>query len=103
MAAAGYDPDEAAQFWDRMSRAAGGSRQPSFLSTHPSHGERRQQLTAWATGPDVRHLYQQSQKPTPDPESQKLPRYDVGRSWTGPPRRTMEEPRPKAGGNVKFD
>jgi len=109
MAAAGYEPAEAPRFWDRMSRVAGDSRQPSFLSTHPSNAQRKQQLTEWAAGADVRELYASSDKPRPDPEVTKLPRYDPNRvtgSWMRPPMRTTEAPKPKAkteGGSVKFD
>jgi predicted Zn-dependent protease len=39
MAIAGYNPDEGAAFWERMSRAGGGS-VPEFLSTHPSDASR---------------------------------------------------------------
>lgn len=39
MARAGYDPNEAISFWERMSESE--SRQaPEFASTHPSHGTR---------------------------------------------------------------
>lgn len=40
MAHAGYDPSEAVQFWTRMNAGAGGSSVPEFLSTHPSHETR---------------------------------------------------------------
>jgi predicted Zn-dependent protease len=43
MARAGYDPRESIRFWQRMENA-GGARPPEFLSTHPSHGTRIQQL-----------------------------------------------------------
>lgn len=36
MAMAGYDPREAAMFWQRMSESQQGSAPPEFLSTHPS-------------------------------------------------------------------
>jgi metalloendopeptidase OMA1, mitochondrial len=46
MAQAGYDPHGALAFWQRMERA-GGQNPPEFLSTHPSHGTREQQIQAW--------------------------------------------------------
>ena len=39
MAIAGYNPDQAVVFWQRMA-AKGGSSQPEFLSTHPSDATR---------------------------------------------------------------
>jgi predicted Zn-dependent protease len=59
MAAAGYDPVEAAEFWQRMQRLGGG-RTPEFLSTHPSHGTRIQQLRSWL--PEAQELYDKSDK-----------------------------------------
>ena len=47
MARAGYDPREAIEFWQRMEAQAGGGSQPEWLSTHPSHGTRIEQLRAW--------------------------------------------------------
>jgi predicted Zn-dependent protease len=46
MAMAGYDPNGAPSFWERMS-AGGGGQPPEFLSTHPSHETRISDLKAW--------------------------------------------------------
>src|SRR5215813_15300666 len=46
MARAGYDPRESIRFWQRMENVGGGQQPPEFLSSHPSHGTRIQQLQA---------------------------------------------------------
>jgi predicted Zn-dependent protease len=43
MAKAGFDPAESVALWQNMA-AAGGEQPPEFLSTHPSHGTRIQDL-----------------------------------------------------------
>ncbi len=47
MAMAGYDPASAPVFWERMSSLGGGQEPPEFLSTHPSHSTRIQDLKGW--------------------------------------------------------
>jgi predicted Zn-dependent protease len=43
-AMAGYNPQEAIPLWQRMEKAASGQKPPEFLSTHPSEGNRIEQL-----------------------------------------------------------
>lgn len=47
MSMAGYDPNEAPKFWERMSSMSGGGQPPEFLSTHPSHETRIKDLEGW--------------------------------------------------------
>jgi metalloendopeptidase OMA1, mitochondrial len=56
-AQAGYDPREAVRVWERM-EAAGGEQPPEFLSSHPSHGRRIQQLQSWM--PEALTYYEQA-------------------------------------------
>jgi len=44
MAMAGYDPKEAAAFWQRMAAEKKGAQPPQFLSTHPADGTRIRNL-----------------------------------------------------------
>jgi len=46
MAIAGYNPDEAVPFWQRMAALSGGG-SLEFLSTHPSNATRIRQLAEW--------------------------------------------------------
>ncbi|WP_140938413.1 M48 family metallopeptidase [Sphingobacterium lumbrici] len=47
MAMAGYDPNEAVKFWERMSSAKSGQAPAEFLSTHPSDARRISQLQSY--------------------------------------------------------
>jgi predicted Zn-dependent protease len=47
MTFAGYDPDQAVAFWERMEQASHGRSPPEILSTHPSNARRIAQLRAW--------------------------------------------------------
>jgi predicted Zn-dependent protease len=57
MAKAGYDPRDAVAFWERMEQS-GGKSPPEFLSTHPSHGTRVEQIRAEL--PEALQYYQAS-------------------------------------------
>ena len=59
MARAGYDPRESIKFWERMEQSSQ-NQPPEFLSDHPSHGTRIQQLEGWM--PEAVQEYQASQQ-----------------------------------------
>jgi predicted Zn-dependent protease len=67
MAEAGYDPRAAVAFWQRMSELGGGGT-PEFLSTHPGHETRIEQLEKLM--PEAIAIYERSRGgggPTPAP------------------------------------
>lgn len=66
MARAGYDPNEAPQFWGRFAQTAGSSGS-DFLSTHPSSGSRQQALA--------------QQIPSVMPAYERSPRFGSGESF----------------------
>lgn len=55
----GYRPEASVTLWQKM-QAASGNGSPSFLSTHPSGGNRIQDLQA--NLPKVQHLYEQARR-----------------------------------------
>jgi len=46
MAKAGFDPQESIGLWTNMGRASGGAQPAEFMSTHPSHATRIQDLNS---------------------------------------------------------
>jgi len=47
MIMAGYNPNKAITFWQRMAAKSKGKKQPEFLSTHPADATRIADLKAW--------------------------------------------------------
>src|SRR5215510_7910923 len=58
-AKAGYYPRKSIHLWERMERMSGGGSPSEFLSTHPSHGTRIEQLKQWM--PEAMAIYQTKQ------------------------------------------
>src|SRR5207344_3128201 len=55
-AGAGYDPRESIHLWERMEQMSGGKEPSEFLSTHPGHETRIEQLKKWM--PEAMAIYQ---------------------------------------------
>jgi predicted Zn-dependent protease len=58
MAMAGYDPNAAVGFWQRMAKMKGGQAPPEFLSTHPSDQTRIKKIKALI--PEAMQYYKES-------------------------------------------
>ena len=56
---AGYDPRESVSLWERMGQLSGGAGPSEYLSTHPSHETRIDQLKKWM--PEAMGIYQSRQ------------------------------------------
>src|SRR5580765_5380244 len=59
---AGYDPRESVHLWERMEQMSGGKGPAEFLSTHPGHETRIEQLKKWM--PEAMAIYQ-TKSPVP--------------------------------------
>ena len=55
MSMAGYNPEEAVPFWQRMASKNNGAKLPQFLSTHPSDETRVKKLTTMI--PEIKEKY----------------------------------------------
>ena len=60
MARAGFDPRESTALWDNMRKASSGGQPPAWMSTHPSHDQRIDELSANMQGPMA--IYQQARQ-----------------------------------------
>ena len=56
---AGYDPQEAIRLWERMAKSSENG-PPEFLSTHPAHDTRIQNLKQWM--PEAMARYERAVK-----------------------------------------
>lgn len=75
MAAAGYDPREAALFWERMSKLSKSGGPPEFMSTHPSHERRIRDLQALVPGAlPLYEAHGSAGRPKPLPRDRTFPR-----------------------------
>jgi predicted Zn-dependent protease len=54
-ALAGYNPQEAIPFWERMQKSSNGQKPPEFLSTHPDDGNRIKKLQEYM--PEALKMY----------------------------------------------
>jgi predicted Zn-dependent protease len=59
-AKAGYNPEAAVTFWQKMAKAKDGAQPPKWLSTHPPHADRIADLQRWM--PEVLPLYETARK-----------------------------------------
>lgn len=59
---AGYDPRESVHLWERMEQHSGGGGPAEFMSTHPGHETRIEQLKQWM--PEALAIYQ-TRQPVP--------------------------------------
>ena len=66
MAKAGYDPEQAVEFWQRMMVQDKNAKMPQFMSTHPNDANRLRELQAFL--PEARKYYvpvREAQEPRP--------------------------------------
>lgn len=64
MARAGYPPQEGINVWTRMRKEAGKSALPGFLSTHPSHNQRKRNLREWLPSANKRYQRNKTERDT---------------------------------------
>src|SRR5215475_6013229 len=55
MARAGYNPEQALPFWERMARASRGQEPPEWISDHPSDAHRIERIRGWM--PEAERAY----------------------------------------------
>lgn len=69
MAKAGFNPEQSLSLWQKMEQASQGQQPPEFLSTHPAHATRIQDLQQHM--PQAMQFYQQAQQSGKTPDCRK--------------------------------
>lgn len=69
MAKAGFDPRQSVVLWQKMGQASKGAQPPEFMSTHPAHESRIQELNRHM--PKAMQIYQQARAAGKRPNCQK--------------------------------
>jgi len=64
MANAGYPPEESVDVWTRMSAGRKGLEIPAFLSTHPTHNQRKKNLREWMPAAKKKYARNKLQRDT---------------------------------------
>ena len=64
MANAGYPPHESIDVWTRMSADRKGLEVPAFLSTHPTHKQRKKNLREWMPAAKKKYARNKLQRDT---------------------------------------
>ena len=64
MANAGYPPSESIDVWTRMGASRKGFEVPAFLSTHPTHKQRKKNLREWMPAAKKKYARNQLQRDT---------------------------------------
>ena len=64
MANAGYPPNESVDVWTRMGAGRQGLEIPAFLSTHPSHKQRKKNLREWMPAAQKKYARNKLQRDT---------------------------------------
>lgn len=75
MAMAGYDPEAAIGFWQRMAESKDGPDVPEFLSTHPASESRIENIKNYL--PEAQQYYQKSSQAPQSEQTEKLGVYGL--------------------------
>jgi len=83
MARAGYNPEAAIGFWERMAAAREGPEPPEYASTHPSDATRIANLRKWLPEAMEEYRGRRTRKLSPDPPRPARARHRAAASASG--------------------